>query len=450
MKRIIHSGTVVNEGRAYQGSVLLVDDHIDQIIEGPAPRGDYDDEVDATGCFVLPGVIDEHVHFRDPGLTRKADMESESRAAAWGGVTSFLDMPNTIPQTTTVEAWEAKRQLGAVKSHVNYGFFFGATNDNASLFKEVDRRHVPGIKLFMGASTGNMLVDKRASLEAVFAEAARLNLLVMTHCEDTAMINANMKAAKERWGDDPSIIHHAEIRSVEACYASSHLAVQLAEAAHARLHIAHLSTAKELSLLDVERGITGEACMAHLLFTDQDYVRLGARIKCNPSVKTAADRAALRKAVADGTIYTVATDHAPHEWKDKQGGCAHAASGMPMLQFSLISMLQLADELGIPYTKVVELMCHHPAQLFDIQGRGFLRPGYKADIAIVRPRKEGWVLTKDAIQSKCSWSPLEGHRFTWEVVQTWCNGHLVFDHGQFDEQSKGEELAFDHEEKDRL
>ena len=438
-KTLIKGGIIVNEGRSFEGDLVVDGEIISEIYEGMAPRGIYDKVVDASGCFVLPGVIDDHVHFREPGLTRKADIESESRAAAYGGVTSYMEMPNTVPQTTTLEALEEKRKLGAEKSHVNYSFFYGATNDNVDTFAQLDRHHVPGIKLFMGSSTGNMLVDKMEALQRVFQTAEQLELPVMTHCEDTEIINRNMAAAKAKYGEDPAVEHHPEIRSEEACYESSKLAVELAKKFGTRLHIAHLTTAKELGLLGGR--ITGEAVIAHLYFTDADYAIKKALIKCNPAVKTKADRDALRKALTDGRIATIGTDHAPHEWKDKQGGCAKAASGMPMVQFSLVTMLELVGEGVLTIERMVELMAHQPAELFQVSQRGFLRKGYQADIVVVKPHTP-WVVTKEAIQSKCKWSPMEGHEYQWQVAQTFCNGHLVFDKGAFDADYCGEELKF--------
>ena len=438
MKTLIKYGRIVNEGRAFEGSVVVEDDRISEIFEGnELPCGVFDREVDASGCYVLPGVIDTHVHFREPGLTEKADIESESRAAAYGGVTSYIEMPNTVPQTTTIEALDEKFRLASEKSHVNYSFFFGATNDNFSDFQRLDRRRVAGIKLFMGSSTGNMLVDGEKSLEKVFETAAELDFPVVAHCEDTALIERNMKVFQSIYGDDPDVRFHPLIRSEEACFKSSSLAVGLARRFGTRLHIAHLSTARELELLG--DGVTGEACVAHLLFTQDDYAAKGTRIKCNPAIKTAEDRAALRLALADGRISTVATDHAPHLLSQKQGGCARAASGMPMIQFSLTAMLGLADEGVLGIERVVELMCHAPARLFSIAERGFLRPNYKADIAIVR-RVEPWMVTRDIIQSKCAWSPLEGETLRWRVETTICNGKIVLDGEKFDDLIRGEEL----------
>jgi len=441
MSILIKGGTIVNEGTSYVGDLVVDGEQISEIYQGQAPRGTYDQVVDASGCFVLPGVIDDHVHFREPGLTRKADIESESRAAAYGGVTSYFEMPNTVPQTTTLEALEDKFGLAREKSHVNYSFFFGATNDNVKLFDQLDAHRIPGIKLFMGSSTGNMLVDKYEALQNVFRKAKDLDLLVMTHCEDTEIINRNMAAYKAKYGEDPDVKYHPAIRSEEACYESSRLAVKLAKEFGTHLHIAHVTTAKELEFFGKDDNITGEACIAHLYFSDADYVTKKALIKCNPAIKTLTDRTALREALVDGRISVIGTDHAPHEWKDKQGGCAKAASGMPMVQFSLVSMLELVDEGVLTIEKMVELMAHNPAQLFRVNRRGYLRKGYQADIAIVRPHSP-WTVGKENIQSKCGWSPMEGHEYQWRVEQTICNGHLIYNKGVFDASYRGEELSF--------
>lgn len=441
MRTLIKNGTIVNEGRSFLGDLIVDGEQIEEIYEGKAPRGIYEQVIDASGCFVLPGVIDDHVHFREPGLTRKADIESESRAAAFGGVTSYFEMPNTNPQTTTLEALEGKFALGAQKSHVNYSFFFGATNDNVDSFDRLDVHRIPGIKLFMGSSTGNMLVDKYESLQQIFVKAKKLGLPVMTHCEDTDIINRNMAAYQEKYGEDPNVKFHPEIRSAEACYESSSLAVKLAKESGAHLHIAHVTTARELEFFGKDKNITGEVVIAHLYFSDEDYADKKAFIKCNPAIKTVKDREALREALADGRISVVGTDHAPHEWKDKQGGCAKAASGMPMVQFSLVSMLELVDEGVLSIERMVEVMSHHPAKLFQVDKRGFLRPGYQADIVIVRPHS-AWTVRKEIIQSKCGWSPMEGHEYQWQVEQTICNGHLIYNKGEFDEAYRGEELTF--------
>lgn len=445
MRKLIHGGTIVNEGQSFNGAIVIEDNRIAAIIpENEAPRSNFDEIIDATGCFVLPGVIDTHVHFREPGMEDKANIESESRAAAYGGVTSFCEMPNTNPQTTTIDALNDKFERAKRSSHINYSFFFGATNTNSDTIKQLDKHLVPAVKLFMGASTGNMLVDRRNALESIFATAAAEGLPVMTHCEDSGIINENMKAAKARYGDDPDISHHYEIRSEKACCESSRLAVELALKHKTRLHIAHLSTARELDLLQqphVRDFVTMEAVIAHLYFTNDDYATKRALIKCNPSVKTAHDRAELRRALADGRITTVATDHAPHLLSQKQGGCARATSGMPMVQYSLPMMLELVDNGVLTLERLVELMAHSPARLFQIDERGFLRKGYRADIAIVKPNTP-WTVTEANIQSKCKWSPMQGHQYSWQVLHTLCNGVHILDNGKFDADYRGEQITF--------
>lgn len=446
MRRLIKGGTIVNEGRTFDGSIVVDDKDILLITEGTTqPDVPVDEVIDASGCFVLPGVIDDHVHFREPGLTEKADIDSESRAAAAGGVTSYFDMPNCVPQTTTLEALEEKFRLAAVKSHVNYSFFFGATNDNSDLFAHLDRSRLPGIKLFMGSSTGNMLVDRREALDRIFAQTS---MPVMAHCEDTAIINRRMAEAKQRYGEDPDVRHHPEIRSAEACYESTRLAVELARKHQARLHVAHLTTAKELELFETPCStqlplITAETTVSHLYFSDRDYAQLGARIKCNPAIKTERDREALQQALNDGRISVIGTDHAPHLLSQKEGGCARAASGMPMIQFSLVTMLELVDHGVLSLERLVELMCHNPARLFGVCQRGFLRPGYRADLVMVRPGR-AWTVTKDVIMSKCGWSPMEGHSYLWQVERTICNGRTVYWQGHVDSDYIGEPLIFEH------
>lgn len=439
MKTLIYGGIIVNEDRSHYGSLVMENDVIAEVIEGKEiPCGNYDRKIDATGLFVLPGVIDSHVHFREPGLTAKADIGTESEAAAYGGVTTFFDMPNTVPQTTSVDALDAKFRIAREKSHVNYSFFFGATNSNTDALQTLDRHVVPGVKLFMGASTGNMLVDSDDSLHKIFSNAT---MPVMVHCEDTGMINANMTEAKSRYGDDPDVALHPLIRSEEACYASSSRAVRMARTYGTRLHVAHVSTAKELELFGHDGNITAEAVIAHLFFSDEDYARLGTRIKCNPAVKTAYDRSELRKALSSGAISTVGTDHAPHLLKDKEGGCARAASGMPMIQFSLVTMLELVDNGVLDMERLVRLMCHNPADIFEVRGRGYLRKGYKADIVLVG-RDRRWTVTGDTVRSKCGWSPMEGHAYDWRVVKTICNGQVVYDDGTFYDNIRGEQVMF--------
>ncbi|MBQ6964642.1 MAG: dihydroorotase [Bacteroidaceae bacterium] len=444
MKTIIRNATIINEGRQFVGSVVIEDEWIQQVLEGDDTSQAYDAVIDATGLYLFPGVIDDHVHFREPGLTYKADIASESRTAAAGGVTSYMEMPNTVPQTTTLELLEEKFQLGAQNSRVNYSFFFGATNDNAEEIQRLDPRRVPGVKVFMGSSTGNMLVDKEASLRQIFSTSP---LLLMAHCEDTGIINANIRAFKKRYKgqNDFPVRYHSRIRSVEACYASSSLAVQLAHETGARLHLAHISTAKELELLDSrpleEKRITAEVVIAHLMFSTEDYDRLGTLIKCNPSIKTPEDQAALRNALTNGLIDVVATDHAPHLLNEKQGGALKAASGMPMIQFSLVSMLGLSDQGVLPIERIPCLMAHHPARLFKIEKRGFIRPGYYADLTLVDPNGN-WQVKEGRYYTKCGWTPMDERVFKWRVRRTIVNGITAYSDGIVVDGIRGKELRF--------
>ena len=437
MRIVVKGGRIVNEGRIFDGSVVIEDGYIVDI-NNQQPESSFDEIIDASGCYVLPGVIDDHVHFREPGLTEKADIDSESRACAAGGVTSYFDMPNCKPQTTSLAALNDKFERAKQSSHVNYSFFYGATNDNIPTFAQLDEHRIPGIKLFMGSSTGNMLVDGQETLEKIFST---VKLPLMVHCEDTDIINHNMAEAQKAWGEDPQVSLHTLIRSEEACLASSRKAVELARKYGTRLHIAHLSTAEELEL--VGDNITAEACVGHLYFTELDYQRLGSRIKVNPSIKTPVDQFLLRQALTDGRITVIGTDHAPHLLEQKQGGCVRAASGMPMVQFSLVTMLELVDEKVLTIERMVELMCHNPARLFGVEQRGFLRKGYRADMVIVRPRSP-WKVTKDVILSKCGWSPMEGHEYQWRVERTLCNGKTVYVDGHVNSEVLGEEIRFNH------
>lgn len=449
---IIYNGTIVNEGRQAVGSLVITDGRIAEVItEANANLDKYTDHeiIDAKDCYVLPGIIDTHVHFREPGLTHKADIASESRAAAFGGITSYFDMPNTNPQTTTLEALREKQALAKEKSLVNWTFFPGATNDNIEEIEQMDASEIPGIKLFMGSSTGNMLVDKYGSLIKIFQSAAKSGLVIMAHCEDTEIINANMKKIKEQMGEDPDVMFHPIIRSEEACMESSCLAANLARQTGAKLHIAHISTEAELNAIyspttsDELPLITSEATVAHLMFDNNDYRTIGARIKCNPAIKKPSDKEALRKGLMNGQISTIGTDHAPHCIEEKQGGAAKAMSGMPMIQFSLPTMLSLVDEGVLSIEKLVQLMAHNPAKLFDVEERGFIREGYKADITIVKPQSP-WTVTKECIQSKCGWSPMEGRTYNWQVCDTICNGSFVLRDGKLSENNKGEQIRFNH------
>ena len=449
----IEDVTIVNEGECYQASVLVEDGRIKKVekLKSVKVESFYPFTSSPFQCFLLPGIIDGHVHMRDPGLTHKATMESETRAAARGGVTTVLDMPNVVPQTTTLQILKERYALADGRCHVNYGFYLGATNDNLEEIKRLDTSVCPGVKLFMGSSTGNMLVDREEVLHRIFRDSPTL---IVAHCEDTARINANIEKFKnpevEPFTFSPfhlftssSVSLHPLIRDHEACYRSTELAVRLAREEGARLHVAHITTAQELDLFEPGSDrITAEACLPHLLFTDKDYETLGARIKCNPAIKTAADREALRKALTDGRIRTIATDHAPHLLSEKEGGVLKAVSGMPMVQFSLPAVLSLVDEGVLSLERAVELMCHNPARLYHIKDRGFIREGYWADFTLVR--RKPWTVTQDCIESKCGWSPLEGRTFGWQVEKTWVNGQLVWDGQQVNRQVFGQPVRIEN------
>ena len=445
MKRIwINHAIIVNEGRKFNGSVVIEGEKIAEVLEGDNhPAAPCDEILDAKGCYLLPGVIDDHVHFRDPGLTHKADMASETAAAAAGGVTSFMDMPNCNPQTTSIEALNNKFADAATKCVVNYSFYFGATNNNTDQLALLDKKHVCGVKVFMGASTGNMLVDRMEALKKIFANAG---MLIATHCEDQNIIRQNTELFKEKYGEDPDITCHPLIRSEEACYQSSSLAVQLAKETGARLHILHVSTARELELFEDkpidEKKITAEACVSHLFFCDEDYKTLGTRIKCNPSIKTKADRDSLRRALTSHKIDVIGTDHAPHLLTEKAGGALKAVSGMPTLQFSLVSIYELVHEGVLSIEQLVEKMCHAPAQLYQIYHRGYIRPGYQADLVLLNPNHE-WEVTSNCIQSKCGWSPMEGRHYHAKVEKTFVNGDLVYSDGKVNTVHRGQALSFD-------
>lgn len=378
-------------------------------------------------------------------MTHKADIASESRTAAAGGVTSYMEMPNTTPPTTTLDRLEEKFQIAAQNSRVNYSFYFGATNDNVESIQLLDRRRVPGVKVFMGSSTGNMLVDREESLYRIFATSP---LLLMAHCESTSIIEANIRAFKKKYKgqNDFPVRYHSRIRSVEACYASSSLAVQMAKDTGARLHIAHVSTARELELFErkpiEEKKITAEAVIAHLMFSTEDYDTLGTRIKCNPAVKTPEDRAALREALTNGLIDVVATDHAPHLESEKLGGALRAVSGMPMIQFSLVSMLELSEMGVLPIERIPDLMAHNPAKLFHIEKRGFIRPGYYADLVLVDP-DANWQVREGRYYTKCGWTPMDERFFKWRVSRTIINGITAYSNGIVVDGVRGKELRFE-------
>lgn len=444
MRTLITNAIIVNEGREAMGSVLIDGERIVSVVvshEEPAPSAD--NVIDANGSYLLPGIIDSHVHFREPGLTHKADIWHESRAAAAGGVTTFFDMPNTVPQTTTLEALEEKMALGSKASMVNHAFFFGATNSNARLFKQLPKERIPGIKLFMGSSTGDMLVDRREALDEVFSFT---ELPIVAHLEDTSIINRNMLEAKRLYGDDPDVRLHSAIRSREACIESTKLALELAKKHGTRLHVAHVSTKDELDMIpsstDGLGRITAEAVTSHILLDDSFYSLFGSMMKVNPSVKTIDDRIEIVGALNDGRIATIATDHAPHLKTEKLGGAARAASGMPIIQFSLPYLLSWLFT-QVPMARMVELMCHNPAKIFGVVDRGFIREGYYADLTMVRmcyPRE----VHKNFILSKCGWSPLEGCEVCFDVEMTICNGHTVWKHGHIAPEPGGMAVEFRH------
>lgn len=443
---LIHNTTIINEGKSYSGSVLIDGKIIKKIYKDeniPEAILNQSQIINAKGLWLLPGVIDDQVHFREPGLTHKGDIATESRAAIAGGVTSFMDMPNTKPQTTSLEELEKKFELGAQKSYANYSFYMGATNDNMSELKKVDRKTVCGVKVFMGSSTGNMLVDDKKVLQTIFAE---IDMLIATHCEKEEIIRQNLAKYKAELGENIPIQYHPLIRSAEACYQSSSEAAELASKYGSRLHILHLSTAKEVSIFDKtplkDKKITGEVCVHHLWFSDEDYVKYGNRIKWNPAVKTKADRDSLMQGLLNGKLDVIATDHAPHLWEEKQGGALQAASGGPLVQHSLLMMLELAKQGKITKEQVVDKMSHAPTTLFHIHNRGYIREGYFADLVLVNPNKP-YTISKDNILYKCKWSPLENETLSHSIEKTFLNGQVAFDNGIVKEV-RGEALTFDY------
>lgn len=441
MRVLISNPTIVNNGEQFQGSIVVNNGKITEILRGnELPRAECDKIIEAAGLYLIPGVIDDHVHFREPGLTQKATIATESRAAAAGGVTSYMEMPNTVPQTTTLKALKEKYAIAAKESLINYSFFFGATNSNVEEFAKLNTKRVCGIKLFMGSSTGNMLVDNREKLENIFKKAKALELPVAVHCEDGNIITRNAQRVISEAGENPGVEYHPIIRSAEACYESTRCAVELARRFGTQLHVMHISTARELNLLG-DSNVTAEATPAHLTFCDKDYKRLGTKIKCNPAIKSEEERDALRKAIADGRIDIIGTDHAPHLPEDKIGGALKAASGMPSIQFSLLVMLRLVDEGALTITTLVEKMCHAPARIFNIDKRGYIEKGFHADFVLLNPDAPHTV-TADCIISKCGWSPFEGETFNWRVEQTWVNGECAYNGGNINEEVRGKALAF--------
>lgn len=441
---LIHNVHIVNEGIVFLGYVVVNNDLIESVgtIES-LPQITCEREWDGQGAYLLPGGIDEHVHFREPGLTQKADILSESRAAAAGGITSIMDMPNTKPQTTTLETLVQKQELMARECTVNYSCYFGATNHNAHLLPLLDRHSVCGIKVFMGASTGNMLVENEQALRNIFSVD---DMLVAVHCESQNLIKSNMEKWRQEAVDgDLPVDYHARIRSDEVCYASSSYACRLATELGTRLHVLHVSSVRELDLfksgknIDSKR-ITAEACIGYLAFTCNDYARKGSLIKVNPAIKET-DTSTFFDALKDGRLDTVATDHAPHLLKDKIGGALKATSGMPIIQYSLLSMLEFVHQGKLELTDVVEKMCHNPARLYNISVRGFIRAGYKADLVIVSP-SEPWIVTNSRVLSKCGWTPLSGCIMHWRIQRTYINGHEVYDGTTVDDTYRGEALYF--------
>lgn len=440
---LVINANIVNEGRVFTGDIFLKDGFIDKIgIDLSGIKADR--IIDALGKFVLPGVIDDQVHFREPGLTHKADIFTESRAAVAGGITTFMEMPNTVPQALTQELLEEKYQIAARTSLANYSFYMGASNDNLDEVLHTNEKNVCGIKVFMGSSTGNMLVDNIETLEELFEES---HMLIATHCEDEGTIRANTEQYKAKYGDDIPMRYHPEIRSEEACYLSSSTAVQLAHEFDTRLHVLHISTGKETSLftnnLPLKRkNITSEACIHHLWFDDSAYDEKGSFIKWNPAVKSAADRDAVLQAVIDDKIDVIATDHAPHTLEEKQNNYWNAPAGGPLVQHALTAMFELWHQGKISMEKIVEKMCHNPAICFEIEKRGYIKEGYYADIVIIDP-EAAWTVKKSNLLYKCGWSPFEGQKFGSKVTHTIVSGHLAYEDGQLNDSQLGQRLTFD-------
>jgi dihydroorotase len=442
---LIENATVVNEMSRYRASVLIRNGIIEKVFRKNEP---YKIPacaivIDASDRLLIPGVIDSHVHFREPGLTHKGDMTSESRAAIAGGITSFMDMPNTIPQTTTQELLKEKFAMAGKKSMANYSFYIGITNDNLDEIMRTNPKRVAGIKLFMGSSTGNMLVDNYQILVSLFSESP---MLIAAHCEDEHIIQENTIRFKEKYGDLIPPHCHAEIRSAEACYKSSSLAVELAKKYNSRLHILHLSTQQEVSLFEntmerQKKRITSEVCIHHLFFNNNDYKNYGNLIKCNPAIKTEADRHALFDALIKGYIDTVATDHAPHTIEEKSKTYLQAPSGGPMVQHSLAAMLELCHQGKLTTEKVVEVMCHAPADIFSVEKRGYIREGFYADLVLIDPEKQ-WTVSNENILYKCHWSLFEGKTFHSSITHTFINGHLAYENGRFNDIPCGMQLCF--------
>ena len=440
---LIKNAQIVNEGTITSGDVLIEADRIAEIAPTISVKNADTKVIDADGFYLIPGMIDDQVHFREPGLTHKATIKTESRAAVAGGITSFIEMPNTVPQATTIDLLEEKFAIAAKDAHANYSFMFGGTNDNLSEILKVDKTKVAGLKLFLGSSTGNMLVDNPDVLEEIFSKT---DLLISTHCEDEATIKKNLESAIAIYGDAIPIEKHPEIRSEQACYISSSQAIALAKKTGARLHVFHLSTAKETKLFDKKKSlkdkkITAEVCVHHLWFTSEDYASKGTKIKWNPAVKTKKDREGLWKALIEGRIDVIATDHAPHSLEEKNNVYTKAPSGGPLVQHALEALFEMHHKGYITVEKLVEKVSHNPAILFQIKDRGYIRKGYKADLVLINPNAP-WTVTKENIAYKCGWSPFEGTTFRARVTHTFVNGHLAYENGKIAQASNGERLTF--------
>ncbi|TCP23959.1 dihydroorotase [Tenacibaculum skagerrakense] len=440
---LIKNAQIVNENTVFNGDVLIKDEFIAKIAAEITPSPE-DVVIDAKGKYLIPGMIDDQVHFREPGLTHKANIATESKAAIAGGITTFIEMPNTVPQATTQELLEDKFEIASKTSYANYSFMFGGTNDNLEELLKTNPKNVAGIKLFLGSSTGNMLVDNEEVLEKIFSST---KMIISVHCEDEQTIRENTAKFKEEYGEDIPIKYHPIIRSEEACYLSSSKAIELAKKTGARLHVFHLSTAKEMELFrnDIpleEKQITAEVCIHHLWFSDADYDKKGTHIKWNPAVKTANDRAALWEALLDDRIDVIATDHAPHTIEEKANVYTNAPSGGPLVQHAVIALFEKVKEGVISVEKVVEKMAHNPAKLFQVSKRGFIKEGYYADVVLV-DSESNWEVSKDNILYKCGWSPFEGETFSSKITHTFVNGVLMYDNGTFNEEVKGKRLLFD-------
>lgn len=439
---LIKNATIINEGDIFEGDVLIKNDRIERIGNDLSVVGE--EVIDARGMLLLPGLIDDQVHFRQPGLTHKGDIFSESRAAVAGGITSYMEMPNTVPNALTQELLQDKYDIAAQNSLANYSFFMGASNNNLEEVLKTDKKKVCGVKVFMGSSTGNMLVDESQTLEGLFS---KVDMLIATHCEDEPTIKGNEAKARAEFGEEVPIAQHPIIRSAEACYKSSSMAVELAKKHNTRLHILHISTARELDLFDnsiplTEKRITAEACIHHMWFNDQDYAEKGTLIKWNPAVKTSVDQKAILAAVLDDRIDVIATDHAPHTLSEKENTYFKAPSGGPLVQHSLVAMLEMHQQGKISLETIVQKMCHNPAIMFEIEGRGFIREGYKADLVLVDPQAP-WTVDRSNVIAKCGWSPFEGTEFSHAVTHTFVNGQLAYELGKVNDSVRGERLSFD-------